>query len=117
MTINPETDAVGQATLAVCVFPVGSGCSPRTQQDNRPFDRQYFDIELVSPAFHRLGNAFDVNGDGELTSADAFAVINTISRAGDTITLGFTGSRIAESRPCKSTFDRTIVSVPSTRLS
>ena len=93
ITITPEADEMGAATLAVCTFAPGSAClSPADEamtSNPPPFDRQFIDIEVVMPpALHRVDSPNDVNGDGELTTSDAFAVINTLSRAGGEIELG-----------------------------
>ena len=83
VTITPETDGVGTIRVGFGAFlPQG------VDENGEPRDTQFVDISVIEPPFHRLGSPTDVNGDGGLTTADAFAVINTLSRAGGEIVLG-----------------------------
>ena len=83
--MTPAIDHVGPIRAwggCLSQGPVYIGNSPDD------IDLQFFTLEVVQPPpFHRVGAPTDVNGDGELTSADAFAVINLLSRNGGTIEL------------------------------
>tara|TARA_R110002049_G_scaffold4601_5_gene32264 strand:+ start:375049 stop:376857 length:1809 start_codon:yes stop_codon:yes gene_type:complete len=83
MTITPEQDGVGRIRIGAGAFlPQG------VDENGEPRDTQFFELDVIEPPFHRLAMPNDVNGDGVLTSADAFAIINTLSRSGGEIELG-----------------------------